>query len=294
METMLDAHQHFWDPKIGEYPWMTGEYAALRRPFGPDDLLPHLVGTGVEATLVVQVRADSQETEALLGMAADVDFIRGVVGWVDLTSDTVGTEIARLRRLRGGTYLVGLRHNVADERDDYWLLRADVQHGLGEVAAAGLTFDLEVRPLHLVVAAQVAAALPHLRLVLDHLGKPNVVAGPDAEWIEGMRSLGSCSSVWAKVSGLVTEANWTSWTVDDLRPFVAHARNVFSARRLLFGSDWPVCQLAAPYERVVSVARELMGDLDPSAQAWVFRENARDAYRLVPQASLSDASRHQA
>jgi L-fuconolactonase len=294
METMLDAHQHFWDPGIGEYPWMTGEYAALRRRFGPDDLLPHLLRTGVDATLVIQVRADTQETEALLGMAVDVDFIRGVVGWIDLTSATVGTEIARLRRLRGGTYLVGLRHNVADETDNQWLLRDDVQHGLAEVAAAGLTFDLEVRPLHLVVAAQVAAALPHLRLVLDHLGKPNVVTGIDSEWIEGMRSLGSCTSVWAKVSGLVTEANWTSWTVDDLRPFVNHARSVFGSRRLLFGSDWPVCQLAAPYERVVSVAQELMGDLDRNARARVFLENARDAYGLAGQASPSDASRQQA
>jgi len=273
---------------------MTGEYAALRRRFGPDDLLPHLLRTGVDATLVIQVRADTQETEALLGMAADVGFIRGVVGWVDLTSATVGTEIARLRRLRGGPHLVGLRHNVADERDDQWLLRADVQHGLAEVAAAGLTFDLEVRPLHLVVAAQLAAALPHLRLVLDHLGKPNVVTGPDSEWIEGMRSLGSCPSVWAKVSGLVTEANWTSWTVDDLRPFVNHARSVFGAGRLLFGSDWPVCQLAAPYERVVSVAQELMGDLDRMARARVFLENAQDAYGLTPQASPSAVSRQQA
>jgi L-fucono-1,5-lactonase len=278
---VLDAHQHFWDPAVGDYPWMTGEYAALRRPFGPDDLRPHLVGTGVRATLVVQVRPETRETETLLGMAADVGFIRGVVGWVDLTRAGVAAEIARLRGLRGGAYLVGIRHNVADEVDLHWLLRTDVQRGLADIAAAGLTFDLEIRPLQLEVAAQVAAALPHLRLVLNHLGKPNIASGPDAQWFEGIRSLGSRPGVWAKVSGLVTEADWSSWTIDDLRPFVEHARNVFGTSRLVFGSDWPVCELAATYERVVSVAQELMDDLDQDAQDRVFFQNAQDAYGLT-------------
>src|ERR1700722_16569735 len=133
---MLDAHQHFWDPAVGDYPWMTGEYASLRRPFGPDDLLPHLIRSGVQATLVVQVRADSQETESLLRIADEIGFVRGVVGWVDLTSPSVGAEIARLRRLPGGRHLVGIRHDVADEHDNNWLLRADVQRGLEAVAAA--------------------------------------------------------------------------------------------------------------------------------------------------------------
>jgi L-fuconolactonase len=291
---MLDAHQHFWDPDIGDYPWMTAEYAPLRRRFGPDDLRPHLVDAGVDATVVVQVRADTQETEALLSMARDVDFICGVVGWLDLTRPAVAAEVARLRRLPGGMYLVGLRHNVADERDGRWLLRADVQRGLAEVAAAGLTFDLEVRPIHLAVAAELATALPHLRLVLDHLGKPAIPSGLDSEWMAGMSALGSRPNVWAKISGLVTEANWTSWTVDDLRPFVSHARHAFGARRLLFGSDWPVCQLAAPYERVVSVARELLVDMDWSTQAQVFLENAWDAYALTARASSSTSTRQQA
>src|SRR5579859_4023983 len=161
---MLDAHQHFWDPDVGNYPWMTGPYSALRVRYGPEELRPHLIASGVSETIVVQVRADTEETEDLLRLAAAPDFIVGVVGWLDLTNPRLASAISRLRGGPGGSYLVGLRHDVASETDERWLLRRDVQRGLADVAAAGLSFDLEIRTANLPAAAEVAARIPDLHL----------------------------------------------------------------------------------------------------------------------------------
>jgi L-fuconolactonase len=275
----VDAHHHLWDPGRGEYPWMRGGFAPLRRVYAPEHLRPELAAHQVHATVVVQVRADVSETTDLLELATRHRFVAGVVGWADLTSPHVGRQLAALRAGPGGRHLVGVRHNVADEPDPRWLLRADVRRGLDAVAEAGLAFDLEVGPRELAAAARVAASHPDLRFVLDHLGKPPIAAGRPGEWRRGFADVAACGNVWCKLSGLVTEADWAAWTVADLVPYVREAVDRFGVSRLLFGSDWPVSAQAASYSRVCDVARGACSALSPGEQAAVLAANAHAIYR---------------
>src|SRR5580693_2146492 len=273
----VDAHHHLWDPAQGEYPWMTGRFAPLRREYAARDLIPELAVHGVLATVVVQVRASVRETEDLLALTARHPFLAGVVGWVDLTSAQVPRQLAALRTGYAGQRLVGVRHDVSAEPDPAWLLRSDVRRGLDAVADAGLAFDLEVTPRELAAAARVAAAHPDLRFVLDHLGKPPVAAGGSALGRRGFAGLAALGNVWCKLSGLVTEADWARWTDADLAPYLAEAAARFGPGRLLFGSDWPVCTLAASYGQVLAAVRRSFPAPDLEKIFWL---NASAVYRL--------------
>jgi L-fuconolactonase len=276
----VDAHHHLWDPDQGDYPWMTGRFAPLRRKYAAEQLIPELTAYGVHATVVVQVRADEAETRDLLALTTRHRFLAGVVGWVDLASAQVAKQIEALRSAPGGQRLVAVRHDVSAEPDPQWLLRADVQRGLADIADAGLAFDLEVTPRELACAAQVAGAHPDLRFVLDHLGKPPIAAGGSDLWRRGFAQLASLGNVWCKLSGLVTEANWDRWTDADLAPYIGAAVEQFGIPRLLFGSDWPVCELAASYGQVLAAVRHGLTPLDPAQTAQVFGLNAVEVYRL--------------
>jgi L-fuconolactonase len=276
----VDAHHHFWDPARGDYPWMTGEAAALRRPFGPGDLAPLLRACGVERTVVVQARMDLAETRELLEIAADAGFVAGVVGWVDLAAPDVGDTLAALREGPGGTRLVGIRHQVHDEPDAGWLLRPEVHRGLAAVADAGLVYDLLVRTRELPAAVETARRHPGLRFVVDHLAKPPVATGEIDEWAAAMAPFAQLPHVSCKLSGLVTEADRATWTPADLAPYVARVLGWFGPGRCLFGSDWPVCTLVAPYERVVEALLECLRDLDHGELDAVMGANAVRVYGL--------------
>lgn len=277
---IVDAHHHFWDPSRADYPWMTDELVEIRRPFGPEDLGPELLRTGVDRTILVQTRSSDDETREFLATASSTPFVAGVVGWVDLTDPAVADRLAELRSAPGGERLVGIRHQVHDEADPDWLLRRDVTAGLGAVERAALVYDLLVRTRELSTALQVAQGFPGLRFVIDHLAKPTIRDGEMQPWANRLAPFGALPNVWCKVSGLVTEANWQRWTADDIRPFVRYAIDVFGPDRLLFGSDWPVCLLAASYERVHDLARELFVELGSGEQAGIFGANATAVYRL--------------
>jgi L-fuconolactonase len=276
----VDAHHHFWDPTRASYPWLTPDLAAIHRAFGPDDLAPLLAAAGIGRTVVVQARGSLDETQELLDLAAATPFVAGVVGWIDLTDPAAATVVAALRAGAGGQRLVGIRHQVHDEPDPEWLLRPDVRRGLEAVAAAGLAFDLLVRPRELPAAIEIVGALPELRFVIDHLAKPPIRDGALEPWATLMERFGPLENATCKVSGLVTEADWQTWTVDDLAPFVRHALDVFGPARVMFGSDWPVCLLAAPYPRVVEAARALTSALNEKEQESVFGGVAARIYRL--------------
>jgi L-fuconolactonase len=277
---VIDAHHHLWDPALADYQWMTDAVTPIIRRFGVDDLAPMLEEVGIDGTIVVQARHDIAETRELLATAAATPFIVGVVGWVDLTDPAVGATIADLRAGLGGDRLVGIRHQVHDEADPNWLVRIDVGRGLDAVEAAGLVFDLLVRPRESPAATTVVRDRPSLRFVLDHLGKPPIRDGSLEPWATGFRGFAASSNVWCKLSGLVTEADWASWQVADLAPMVETALAAFGPDRLLFGSDWPVCLLAASYGEVVRAARQLTAGLDATEQAAVFGETARMVYGL--------------
>jgi L-fuconolactonase len=277
---IVDAHHHFWDPAEADYPWLTDELAAIRHRFGPEDLEPLLQATGVGRTILVQTRSSIGETEAFLDTAARTPFIAGVIGWVDLLGPDVADALASLRAGIGGQKLVGIRHQVHDEPDPDWLRRSDVRRGIEAVGAAGLAYDLLLRSRELPAALDTAKALPDVRFVIDHLAKPPIRDGELQPWADLIQPFGDVPNVWCKVSGLVTEADWATWRPEDLERFVGHALDVFGPDRLLFGSDWPVCLLAATYGEVLDAARATLAGLSKEERAAVFGGNAAAVYRF--------------
>ncbi len=276
--TIVDAHHHVWDLSVRDQDWITGpELHPLRRNFTVADLAPEARAAGVDRTVLVQTVTVAEETPEFLALAAGHDLIAGVVGWTDLTRPDVADELARLRELPGGRYLKGIRHQVQGEPDPEWLLRADVRRGLAAVAEAGLVYDLVVLPHQLPACVKAAAALPELTFVLDHLGKPPIASGRREPWETAVRSLAALTNTVCKLSGMVTEADLTSWTVADLRPYAGLVLDAFGPDRLMFGSDWPVCTLAASYGQVLDTARELTGESD---RRQIFETTATRVYDL--------------
>jgi L-fuconolactonase len=277
----VDAHHHLWDPSRRAYPWME-EGWPIHRPFTTEDLDAAAGPLGVGQTVVVQTVSSVAETEEFLAVAGAPGRVAGVVGWVDLTAPDVADALAALKAVTGGEALVAIRHQVHDEPDPDWLVRDEVLRGLGAVAAAGLAYDLLVRERELPAAVAAVERLPQLGFVVDHLAKPRIREGVTEPWAGRLGALARHPNVSCKVSGLVTEADWASWTPAQLAPYVRHAVEAFGPERLLFGSDWPVCLLAAGYAEVVEAAEEALerAGLDTAERAAVFGANARRIYRL--------------
>ena len=270
---IVDAHHHFWDPATADYPWLTDDLTPIRRRFGPEDLVPLLLRRGIDATVVVQARAALEETRELLATADAVPWIAGVVGWVDLTDPHVAGVLGELR----GGRLVGVRHQVQDEPDPEWLLRPDVERGIAALEDEGLAYDLLVRTRELPAALDLARRHPGVRFVVDHLAKPPLRDGRTHAWETGLSALAALPNVSCKLSGLVTEAAWDSWSAAELLPYYRRVLEWFGPERSLFGSDWPVCLLAAGYDEVVDL---VLAALEPSERAAVMGGNAARIYRL--------------
>ncbi|SEB82543.1 L-fuconolactonase [Streptomyces sp. 2131.1] len=278
---IVDAHHHVWDLSVRDQDWITGEaLAPLRRDFTLADLEPEARPAGVSATVLVQTVTVAEETPEFLALAESSDLVAGVVGWSDLTAPDIADTLAALRELPGGDRLVGLRHQVQGEPDPEWLLRPDVLRGLAAAADAGLVYDLVVLPHQLPAAARAAAALPGLVFVLDHAGKPPVATGRIHPWAGDLRALAALPNTVCKLSGLVTEADWRTWGTDDLRPYAETVIDAFGPGRLMFGSDWPVCRLAATYTEVLDTARALIQDLGEEERAAVLATTAERVYGL--------------
>ncbi|MCT9008253.1 amidohydrolase family protein [Streptomyces rhizosphaerihabitans] len=275
----VDAHHHVWDLSVRDQDWITGpELQPLRRNFGMADLAPEADTAGVDRTVLVQTVTMADETPELLALAQESPLVAAVVGWTDLTRPDVADELARLREMPGGSHLRGIRHQVQGERDPGWLLRPDVRRGLAAVADAGLVYDLVVRPHQLPACARAAAEHPGLTFVLDHLGKPPIAARAPDPWAAAVRELAALPNTVCKLSGMVTEADPARWTPDDLRPYADTVLEAFGPDRTMFGSDWPVCTLAATYGQVVRTAEELTSGLDESERHSVFTGTATRVY----------------
>jgi len=278
---IIDAHHHLWDPTRREYPWMDGEaLAPLRRAYTVDDLWEVTDGR-VAHTVLVQTISDVTETQSFLATASTNDgLIKGVVGWVDLAAPDVADRIGRLQAGPGGGKLVGIRHQVQDEDDPRWLARPEVLNGLRAVGTAGLAYDLLVFVSQLEVATEVVRQLPEVTFVLDHLAKPGIAAGEWEPWASRVADLAREPNVSAKISGLVTEASWSDWSAEQIAPYAKHALDVFGADRLMYGSDWPVCTLAASYEQVWELAGTLIADLSEAEREAILGGTAARVYRL--------------
>lgn len=277
----IDSHHHFWDPSRHAYPWLTD--ATLARAFGPADLRPHLDANRIDGTILVQTLSDIEETRGFLDTAAETGFVSGVVGWVDLTDPWMPGTLTELRASEHGHYLVGIRHQLHDEDDPDWVLRETVQANLQVVADARLVYDLLVRTRELPAAITVARDFPHLRFVIDHIAKPPIASGEIGDWSTLMHEFAGLENVACKLSGMVTEADPERWTPDDLKPYVTTVYEIFGRDRLMFGSDWPVCLLAAEYDRVAETLRTVLDDLgvlDDITEAAIFGNTAIHWYRL--------------
>lgn len=278
---IIDAHQHFWDPATGSCGWMTPEYAPILRAFGPDHLRPVLEQAGVDRTILVQTWHDLDETRDFLATAARTDYVAGVVGWVDLTDPNVAGVLAELKGRPDGRYLVGIRHLVHNEPDPNWLLRLDVQRGLEAIQEADLVYDLLLKEPQIPAAVKTVARFPKLRFVVDHIAKPRIKDHAFDSWAELMRGFAPHRDhVWCKLSGMVTEAEWTGWKPHDFVPYVDQVLAIFGPTRCLFGSDWPVCLVAGDYPDVKRVLESCLGGLTKEEQASVLGGAAAAAYRL--------------
>jgi len=262
--------------ELERYDWMTPEMDAIRRPFGPGDLRGRLGRHGFDSVVLVQTYSSVDETRGYLELAEETDFVGGVVGWVDLADASVADTIAELREGPGGRRLAGIRHQVHDEPDPEWLLRDDVRRGLRAVADAGLAYDLLLRTRELPAGLDTVRALPGLRFVVDHIAKPPIASGELEPWARGMAEIARHEHVSCKFSGLVTEADWDSWRPEDVLPYASRVVEWFGEDRLLFGSDWPVCTVAASYDEVVALAEQIVG----AGNERVFGGNAERVYRL--------------
>jgi L-fuconolactonase len=276
---VIDGHHHFWDPAKAAYPWMSDALAPIRRRFGPEDLEPLLAANGVDQTVLVQTRSSLDETREFLATAARHDFIAGVVGWVDLTAD-VAKQIGSLQAGPGGKKLVAIRHQVHDEADPEWLGKKNVRRGIAAVGKADLVYDVLVRTRELPAALALVNALPDMRFVVDHIAKPPIASGEISEWASRLKPIAAFPNVFIKLSGLVTEADWKRWTVRDIRPYVQRVLEWFGPERCLFGSDWPVCLVAASYARVIDVCGQTIGDVAMADRERIFGGNAVAVYRL--------------
>ena len=245
----IDAHQHFWHYEAAHFPWIDDTKSLLKRDYLPSDLEPQLRAAGFDACVVVQARHDVNETRFLLQLADEHRFVAGVVAWLDLQADDLPDQLERWTK---HPELVGIRHIVHDEPDDRFMLRPAFLRGLGRLAAFGLTYDLLLFPRHLPVTIDVVSRFPDQRFVLDHLAKPPIKARDIDAWARDLARLAAHPNVYAKLSGLVTEADWQAWTPADLRPCLEVALECFGAQRLMIGSDWPVCRLAGEYGRVMA------------------------------------------
>lgn len=273
----IDAHHHVWDLKVRDQPWTHG-LAALNRTFSADDLRPALNRHAIDATVVVQTLPTEQETAELLALAAADLHVKAVVGWTDLADAAVAERLAALRDGPGGSALVGIRHATQSETDPGWLSQPDVRRGLRAVATAGLVYELLVRPDQLPDAVEAVRGLPEVRFVLDHAGNPVIDADGLSAWTALMTELAASPNVAVKLSGLVTRT--AAPPLHALRPYTEVLLSVLGPHRLMYGSDWPVCLLAAPYDEVITLAEALTQDLSTHEHDAVFGSTAGHWYGI--------------
>lgn len=276
---VIDSHHHFWHYTPDEYGWISDDMAALRRHFLPADLKTAIDAAGVDAVISVQARQSVAETEWLLDLASRHDFIAAVVGWAPLIDERAG---ALLDRFAAHPKLKGLRHVLQDEPDPRYMLQHRFQRGLREVTRLDLAYDILIYERHLPEAIELVDLHPHQRFVLDHIAKPRIRDGAMSPWRERMRELARRGNVWCKLSGVVTEAAFHSWTEEQVLPYMEAALEAFTPSRLMFGTDWPVCLCATGYTQWTGMVRRLIAALSPDEQRRILGANAAEAYKLPP------------
>jgi len=274
----IDAHQHFWRFNPAEHGWMTDGMGALKRDFLPQDLKPLLESIHFDGCISVQARQSLEETRWLLELADLNDFVRGVVGWVDLCSPELPSQ---LEHFAWHPRLAGVRHVVQDEPDDEFMLRPDFRRGIARLADFHLTYDVLIYPRHLPAALKLVHEFPEQPFALDHIAKPAIAEGKLTPWEADLRELAQQPNIWCKLSGMVTEARWKQWRPDDFRRYLDVVFDAFGANRLMIGSDWPVCTLSAGYAQSMRIVIDYIGQLPDDIQDAILGRNCAHFYNVI-------------
>lgn len=273
----LDSHQHFWKYSPQQHNWIDDSMVSLKRDFLPNDLEPHLIENKIEACVVVQADQSEKETEFLLELATQYEFIKGVVGWVDLRAKNVEE---RLQFYSQNQYFKGVRHIVQSEKQDF-LLDPAFQNGIGKLGNLNLTYDLLIYSHQIEAAIKLVSQFPNQKFVLDHLAKPNIKNGKIDPWKNQIQRLAQFSNVSCKISGMVTEADHAQWKPSDFIPYLDIVFDAFGENRILFGSDWPVCLLAASYQEVYQLITDYTANFSLEQRDKLFGANAERFYNII-------------
>ena len=274
---IIDAHQHFWKFDPVRDRWINDEMKVIQKDFLPADLEMLLKENAVDGTVVVQSDQSESENEFQLNNAEQHDFIKGVVGWVDLQSDEIDDKLARYKQFKK---LKGFRHVLQGEAQRDLMLQPAFQRGIDLLSKFGFTYDLLILPDQLRYAKQLAANFPRQKFVLDHLAKPGIKSGEINEWKKDIAALASHENVYCKISGMVTEADWKQWKKNDFQPYLDVVVNAFGAKRIMFGSDWPVCLVAASYKEMKEIVDDYFSSFSQSEQDAFFGATAIEFYNL--------------
>ncbi len=273
----IDTHQHFWKYSKEQYPWIGEGMEVLARDRLPADLKPLLEANGIDGAIAVQARQVLEETDALLAMAEQYDFIRGVVGWVDLRSPDLD---AQLDRYKDQPKLVGVRHVVQDEPDERFMLREDFIRGISMLKTYNLVYDILIFPNQPPAAIELVRKFPDQPFILDHIAKPYIKDKRISPWDSHIKELASSQNVSCKISGMVTEADWQNWAPEDFTPYMQVILEAFGPNRITIGSDWPVCTLAGRYDSVIAIAADFVSHLSDSEQRAIWQDNPTRIYSL--------------
>lgn len=273
----IDAHQHFWNYDPVRDSWITSEMSILKRDFSPEEFALECHPNHIDASVAVQADQSEQETLFLLGLAESRKQIAGVVGWIDLCSPNIKDRLDGFSQFQK---LCGFRHFAQSEPDDRFLVKQDFLRGIAALQEFDYAYDILVYPRQLPAAIDLVNHFPDQRFVLDHLGKPEIRSNNLGSWLADIRALAECPNVFCKLSGLVSEADWRNWKPDDFRPYLDVVFDAFGTERLMFGSDWPVCLLAASYQNVLRIIEDYLHAFSPEDKARIFGTNAIHFYNL--------------
>jgi L-fuconolactonase len=271
----IDAHQHFWRYNNVEFGWINDKMSVLKRDFLPDDLFKELQAINFDGSIAVQARQNLNETKWLLDLANSNQFIKGIVGWVELCSPNIDEQLNEFSK---NNKLMGVRHVVHDEQDDNFMARKDYQNGISLLEKYNLTYDLLLFPKHLELAADLVNEFPNQKFVLDHISKPLIKDHIHSPWNNSIRKLAQNPNVFCKLSGMVTEASWTSWKTSDFKYYLDIVFECFGTDRLMIGSDWPVCTLTGTYKKTMSLVFEYIKKFNEDVQTNILGENCRKFY----------------
>lgn len=274
---IIDAHHHAWKYNPIQYGWIDESMSVLKKDFLLQEIHKVFAKNGVEGSVLVQAVESTEETDFLLRLADQSDMIKGVVGWVDLQSEDV---VGKLQEYVGRAKLKGFRHVVQKEPDPSFMLNDNFQRGIDALQQFDFTYDILIFPNQLPAAIQLAKNFPNQSFVLDHIAKPYINDGKISEWAKNLRLLAENENVHCKISGIVTEANWENWTYDQIAPYLDVVLEAFGIDRLMYGSDYPVCLLAAPYDTVIGIVKKYFTSFPPVDQQKVFGGNAMRFYKL--------------